>query len=43
MKQNYYEQDTYYQHPFDDSQRMMEKYALDPNEETFCREKFNFN
>ncbi len=42
MKLNYYEPD-YLNNHFDESPRIMSRLAQDPNEDTFCGQKFNFN
>ena len=41
MKLNYYEPD-YLNNHFDESPRIMRRLAQDPNEDTFCGQKFNY-
>lgn len=41
MKLNYYEPD-YLNNHFDESPRIMRRLEQDPNEDTFCGQKFNY-
>jgi hypothetical protein len=41
MKLTYYEPD-YLNNHFDESPKIMSRFAQDPNEDTFCGQKFNF-